>query len=192
MNVGVRRRFAVAVLAAVATFGATACAQAGSSPSGPASASGAAARDCATADLGAWSFQDDPSVIGSATHDFTIGNRSTSPCQLAAYPQLVYTEPGTRDVKPVPATRSAARQDPVLLAPGKSAAFTLRYAGRAADPSSLDCARPVSYRGMSLVLAGGQKYPLPEFGINVACDGVQIQPWRPVSRPEGAASSPAS
>ena len=123
-------------------------------------------------------------AAGSTGHTVVVTNRSATPCRLSGYPVLQYTRPSGGTAK-IPVTKIPpivlSSPGPFELAPGEQASFIIFHVTGLGgyDPSSPACAHPVTYDGISIRFANGQRLALPGLTLEVECDGVRLQPWEP-------------
>jgi hypothetical protein len=141
----------------------------------------AAGADCRPGDLDPRTIYGDGAAAGSHGQQVVVRNASATACRLATFPAL-----RQQDGQPVPARpRDGGGQSAILLAPGGYAGFLVMtangYGGY--DPTSPACAHPRAYRDLSVVLAGGLRYPLRTFEVSLTCGEVSIGGWAPVRNP---------
>lgn len=145
--------------------------------------------DCRPGDLDARPWYGTGAASGSAGEHVTVRNVSDTPCRLATYPTLVSTDtagtahPLATDRYPV---NGQTTQQPVLLAPGGYAdLMTLHPNGWSGyAPTDPKCANPVDHVDLSVLLAGGQAFPLPGLHIVVQCGDLSLGAWAPISNPQ--------
>jgi len=106
----------------------------------------------------------------------TISNRSTTRCDVRGFPGLVYTKPGGSSATLPTAHRGPANPTASLPRNGIATVTITIDSGRP-DTHVTDCAEPSSYHGVSLVLGGDERVPLPGLSINAQCDTVSITSW---------------
>jgi hypothetical protein len=118
----------------------------------------------------------DGAAMGSAYRTYTLRNRATVACRLQGAPGLGYRADGSAAM--VPIQRDTADAVPVVLAPGRTAAFTVRtvngYGGY--QPDSPECARPMTYRELTAIVAGSA-VALGSGLLAVQCGEVTVSAW---------------
>lgn len=115
-------------------------------------------------------------AAGTAGYTIQLTNQGRTTCTLSATPKLYYTTAaGTVRAMPLTAVPDAK---PLALPAGRIAETNVLvvdgYGGYAT--SSPHCAHPVVYRGISIELGDG-RLALPQFELDVTCDGVRVSGW---------------
>lgn len=128
---------------------------------------------CRPEDLDPRPIYGNGAAAGSHGQHVVVRNTSGRPCQFDTFPDLG-----------IPAQRRDGGGQPVVrVAPGEYAGFLVMtvngYGGY--DPTSPACAHPKDYQNLSVVLADGQRYPLPGLHISAKCGDVSIRAWAAVT-----------
>ena len=122
--------------------------------------------------------------MGSTIHDVYVRGVSAMSCRLTKFPVLLYTDPATGALRPVPVVGPTGPQQPVLLQPGGWVEFATRWRNYPADGSDPRCTRAVSYHGLWVELAGGLRYSLGTWTATTTCDDFQETGWRASGPPQ--------
>jgi hypothetical protein len=133
-----------------------------------------AGTNCRAADLDPRPWYGGEGAAGSAYNEVIVQNRSTRPCRLPAIPTLMAVD-ATGHLGPFPATPRAGSD--LTLAAGGYARFTIQTGNNPSPPS---CPHPGAYSGFVVDFGDGSSYPLPDFGLALACNAV-LHGWEPIA-----------
>jgi hypothetical protein len=131
-------------------------------------------RTCGRADLKAHTSGRQWTII------VTIANVSATPCSVRGFPALAFARPDGSPATLPTAHRGPSNPTAVLTRTGNATVTIAIDSGRP-DTHVTDCSQPSTYQGISLVLDGAGRIPLPGLGINAQCDTVSITSWSPAA-----------
>jgi hypothetical protein len=116
-------------------------------------------------------------AMGTAGTSIELINTGGAACSLTGYPAVEHTDGGRTST--VPMDRAEKSATAVSLMPGEAAQFSMRYTNGLGGypPGAPECAHPVSYHRLVLVLADGERFGLGDTALTIECGGIHAYPW---------------